>query len=39
MNEWYHEASNICGLLKIEKSMIVESVINTPNSKIIEIFE
>ena len=39
MNEWYHEVIKLCRLPKIQKSMIVESAINTQNSEIIEIFE
>ena len=39
MTEWYHEVIKLCRLPKIQKSMIVESAINTQNSEIIEIFE
>ena len=39
LNDKHHEVSNLYGLPKIDKSMIIESAINTQNSEIIEIFE
>ena len=39
LNVKHHEVSNFCGLPKINKSKIIESVINTQNSEIIEIFK
>ena len=39
LNDKHHEVISFYGLHKIHKSMVIESVINTQNNKIIEIFE
>ena len=38
-NDKHHEVSNVYGLPKIHKSMLIESAINPQNSDFIEIFE
>ena len=39
LNDKHNEVSNLYGIPKIDKAMIIESAINTQNSEIIEIFE
>ena len=39
LNDKHYEVSNLCGLPKIHKNMIIESVINTQKSEINEIFK
>ena len=39
LNHKHNEVSSFYGLLKIHKSVITESAINTPNSEIIQIIE
>ena len=39
LNDKHNEVSNLYGLPKIDKAMIIESAINTQNGEIIEIFE
>ena len=39
LNDKHHEVSSFYGLPKIRKSKIIQSTINTNNSKFIEIFE